>query len=101
MRKKSIGAGKADVPKSGFTIREWCVGAKVSNSTYYAMPTADKPKQFRVGAKAIITESPADWQARMTKRGKDITLVPYPRKPKPPPPDSISHPAPDTTSPAA
>ena len=66
--------------KTGLTVKEFCAGSGISNSTYYGIPPGDKPKQITIGSKVIILESPADWLARIAKRGKGIALTRYQRK---------------------
>jgi hypothetical protein len=58
---------------TGWTIEEFCKGAKIARPTLYTIPEAARPKMTRIGRRVIITESPLDWLRRIGESGAVTT----------------------------
>jgi hypothetical protein len=50
---------------AGFRPEPWARAAGISRSGYYTLPPDTRPRSVTVGRRRIITESPADWLARI------------------------------------
>lgn len=59
--------------KAGFAIAEWCQAAGISRATFYALPSELRPALVYIGARPVITESPAEWLER-ARQGGGITI---------------------------
>jgi hypothetical protein len=44
--------------------------AGISRTTLYCLAEECKPARVKIGRRLVITESPADWLARMAERAK-------------------------------
>jgi hypothetical protein len=51
--------------RAGWSVREWCASAAISDALYYKLEPQQRPASVKIGAKRIITETPAAWLARV------------------------------------
>ena len=51
--------------RAGWSVRDWCNDAAVSDALFYKLAPDQRPSSVKVGGKRIVTESPAAWLARM------------------------------------
>ena len=56
----------AALPKVGFRISEWCRSVGISRPSFYNLKGELAPRLLRLNSTPIITESPAEYLARMT-----------------------------------
>lgn len=60
--------------RAGWRLRDWLAAVGISRSTYYMLESNRAPYAVTVGRAHIVTESPADWLARVgTPRRSNIT----------------------------
>lgn len=65
-------AERAPRPNS---IDAFCRELGVSKQTYYNFSEEAKPHHLRVGRRVVLTESVAEWMARMAKAGRVCTAT--------------------------
>jgi hypothetical protein len=54
---------------AGRSPKDFARATGISRTAFYILPADCKPASVKIGRRLIITESPADWLARMTARG--------------------------------
>ena len=58
-------AESQQIEQAGYDIPEWCAAVRISRATYYKLDGELKPGSVKIGKRHIITESPADYMARL------------------------------------
>ena len=51
--------------RAGRAVKQFCDEAGISDALFYKLEPHRRPASVKVGNKRIVTESPADWLARM------------------------------------
>lgn len=65
MQTKTTAHKRNIIPTAGYRPDPWAQAAGFSRQQYYALTPDIKPRSIKIGGMRIITESPADWLARI------------------------------------
>jgi hypothetical protein len=69
-RQKSKAPDTSRIIKAGYSVPEFCYGAGIGRSKAYELMTAGLIRFVTVGRRRIITDSPADFLARLAGNGE-------------------------------
>lgn len=69
-RQKSKSTDTSRITKAGYSVPEFCYGAGIGRSKAYELMTAGLIRFVTVGRRRIITDSPADFLARLAGNGE-------------------------------
>jgi hypothetical protein len=53
------------LPQAGFDVLSWCVAVGVGRTTFYTLPSDQKPRSALIGTRRIVCETPSEYLARM------------------------------------
>ncbi len=51
--------------QAGFPVNAFCAAINIGRTTFYALPPHLQPKTVKIGNRTIVTESPAEYLARI------------------------------------
>lgn len=56
--------------RAGYSVEEFCFSVGIGRTSFYALGGDLAPRRIRIRKRTIVTESPAEWVARIEKSQK-------------------------------